>query len=120
MEKTIEESFSQLELEDTDGKITNEKDKLRQTIWSKLDSKKLVRSYPPSCVGKIPNFKGNQYAADRVTKLREFKEAKVIKINPSLAQMTLREHVMSANKILIGTLFCSKIFSLFHQIDMFS
>ena len=30
MEKTIEESFSQLELEDTDGKITNEKDNDRK------------------------------------------------------------------------------------------
>lgn len=101
MEKDVEESFSQLEIEDNDGKITDEKDKLRQSIWSKLDSKKLIRSYPPSCVGKIPNFKGNQYAAERVTKLREFRNAKVIKINPSLAQMTLRQHVMNASKILI-------------------
>ena len=111
MEKDFEESFSQLKIEDNDGKIKDEKDTLRQTIWSKLDSKKLIRSYPPSCVGKIPNFKGNQFAAERVTKLREFRNAKVIKINPSLAQMTLRQHVMNASKILIGTLFTEKYFT---------
>ena len=36
-----------------------------------------VESYPPSCIDKIPNFVGNKQAADRATRLREFKDAKV-------------------------------------------
>jgi 5-formyltetrahydrofolate cyclo-ligase len=102
--RNMEASFSKLSLEENDTKISAEKDKIRQNVWSKLEKKRQVRTYPPSCFGKIPNFKGNQHAAERVTKLSEFKNAKVIKINPSLAQMDLRYHVMKANKVLIGTL----------------
>ena len=100
----MEASFSKLSLEENDTKLSAEKDKIRHNVWSKLEKKRQIRAYPPSCFGKIPNFKGNQHAAERVTKLNEFKNAKVIKINPSLAQMDLRYHVMKANKILIGTL----------------
>jgi len=97
----MEASFSKLSLEENDTKISAEKDKIRHNVWSKLEKKRQIRAYPPSCFGKIPNFKGNQHAAERVTKLNEFKNAKVIKINPSLAQMDLRYYVMKANKILI-------------------
>ena len=108
----METLFSELSLTENDEKISDEKDKIRHNVWSELEKKKHIRSYPPSCFGKIPNFKGNKYAAERVTKLREFKQAKVVKINPSLAQMDLRHFVMKANKILIGTL-CKEILLLF-------
>ena len=117
MDNSIEDSLSKLNLEEKDDQISDEKDKIRQSIWSKLDSKKLVRSYPPSCVGKIPNFKGSQYANERVKRLREFRNAKVVKINPSLAQMLLRYEVMNAKKTLIGTHFYYS-YAIIIQIDI--
>ena len=75
----MEASFSKLSLEENDTKISAEKDKIRHNVWSKLEKKRQIRAYPPSCFGKIPNFKGTQHAAERVTKLNEFRNAKVIK-----------------------------------------
>ena len=97
----VASSSSSINFENKDIEISENKDKIRQSIWSLLEKKKLIMSYPPSRFGKIPNFSGNQFAAARVTELDEFKNAEVIKVNPSLAQMALRYQVMKSNKILI-------------------
>lgn len=89
-------------MEDLFSKLTlNGKNEIREQVWKLMEEKNCVRKYPISCHGKIPNFKGNQFAAKKVAKLREFKKAKVIKVNPSLAQMILREEIMKSGKILV-------------------
>jgi len=60
-----------------------------------------LNPYPPECRGKIPYFKRSGQAALKVTHLREFRKAQVVKVNPSLAQMSLRRRVMEAGKTLI-------------------
>jgi len=77
------------------------KEKLRNQVWSLLESQELVEDYPPSCFGKIPHFLGSNYAAKKVTHLREFKTAQVIKVNPSLAQMQLRFLILMKGKTLL-------------------
>ena len=47
------------------------------TVAIFLNVEILVEDYPPSCFGKIPNFLGSNYAAKKVTHLREFKTAQV-------------------------------------------
>ncbi|XP_066925915.1 methenyltetrahydrofolate synthase domain-containing protein-like [Clytia hemisphaerica] len=66
------------------------KESKRQHIWKLMEEKDLIKPYPPSCFNKIPNFKGSGKAAEKLSKLREFQSARIIKINPSLAQMHLR------------------------------
>ena len=98
----MEELFSELNIRETsEDSISKQKQKIREKVWKKLEEKKALRPYPPSCFGKIPNFRGNNFATDIVIKLREFRRAKIIKVNPSLAQMNLRHEILKANKILI-------------------
>jgi 5-formyltetrahydrofolate cyclo-ligase len=99
----MEEAFSRLSLAASEEQksVSTEKQNLREQVWSLLESRRCLMPYPPSCFGKIPNYRGNNYAADRVTRLREFKSAKVVKVNPSLAQMSLRLEIMKANKVLV-------------------
>ena len=87
--------------DEKDDQVVREKQSIREKVWNKLEEKQAVRPYPPSCFGKIPNFRGNNFASDKVTNLREFRRAKVIKVNPSLAQMDLRHEILKANKILV-------------------
>ena len=102
MEATLEERFAELDVKEksTEECIREEKQRIRVSVWKTLEEQKNIREYPP-CFGRIPNYKGSNYATDKVIKLREFRRANVIKINPSLAQMSLRHEVMKANKILI-------------------
>jgi len=55
-----------------------------------MEESDVLKDYPRPCHEKIPNFKGCEAAARRLSGLREFISAKVIKVNPSLAQMHLR------------------------------
>ena len=73
----------------------------RNHIWNLMETKKLIKDYPPSCFNKIPNFKGCGTAAEKVCKLREFRNAKIVKINPSLAQMHLRFLTLRHRKTLL-------------------
>jgi len=93
----MEEHFASLNLSDKNGKsISDKKNEIRTRIWNKLESerKSCLEKYPPSCHGKIPHFKGCKKAAHCVTMLGKFMSAKVIKVNPSLAQMILRQLIL--------------------------
>jgi len=70
--------------------IDKMKDMQRNSVWKFMQDNALVRAYPPSCFGKILNFKGCDKAAEKLIRLQEFRNAKYVKINPSLAQMHLR------------------------------
>ena len=100
----MEELLSALSLEgqsDIETNIADSKNAIREKVWSTLEAGKLIRKYPPSCHGKIPNFVDSHKAAKKVAKLREFRRAKVIKVNPSLAQMNLRLEILKARKTLV-------------------
>lgn len=87
--------------QDPQQEIDELKNLQRNSIWKFMQDNDLVRSYPPSCFGKIPNFKGCGKAAEKLTRLREFRNAKFVKINPSLAQMHLRFLTLRNHKTLL-------------------
>ncbi len=57
--------------------------------------------FPRPSHGRIPNFRYCELAAENVTSLDCFKRARVIKINPSLAQEPLRYLTLTYNKVLL-------------------
>ena len=81
--------------------INSIKRQKRHQIWHLMEKAKYVKDYPPSCFEKIPNFKGSGRASEKLCKLREFRSAKIVKINPSLAQMHLRFLTLRHRKILL-------------------
>ena len=76
------------------------KSEIRNTVWHLMESQRLIKDYPPSCFEKIPNFRGSGYAAERLAKLKEFKHAKHIKVNASLAQQHVRFTALKMKKTL--------------------
>ena len=83
--------------------VTNQKlkDTLRKRIWDLMEEKDYVKDYPRPCHNKIPHFKRCSQAAEKLSKLQEFRKAKCIKINPSMAQMHLRFLTLKYNKMLL-------------------
>ncbi len=57
--------------------------------------------FPRPSHGRIPNFRYCEIAAENVTSLDCFKRARIIKINPSLAQEPLRYLTLTYKKILL-------------------
>lgn len=82
------------------SKIKEEKQKLREEIWSKMERLKLGKP-PFPLKGRIPNFVGSEKAAEKVRNLEEWKKAKVIFTNPDFAQQRIREFALLDGKILI-------------------
>ncbi|MFQ6032822.1 MAG: 5-formyltetrahydrofolate cyclo-ligase [Candidatus Zixiibacteriota bacterium] len=82
------------------NEISEEKEQLRNKIWGLLERKK-VALFPLPVFGRIPNFVGNDEAANLVRTLSEWKKAKVIFANPDFAQRKVREFALKGGKILI-------------------
>jgi 5-formyltetrahydrofolate cyclo-ligase len=81
-------------------KIFLKKQKQREKIWEILEKEK-VAVFPTPCRGKIPNFKGADRAAINLTKLPEWKKAKIVFCSPDSPQAKVREMALLEKKILI-------------------
>ncbi|MEM2349029.1 MAG: 5-formyltetrahydrofolate cyclo-ligase [Acidilobaceae archaeon] len=76
------------------------KEHLRHTIWDTLLKKRVARPpLPPH--GRIPNFEGAERAAELLTRLSEWRNAKVIKVNPDSPQRWVRLRALNEDKILL-------------------
>ena len=53
------------------------------------------------CKGRIPNFHGHSRAANRLSKCKEYLEARTIKVNSSLAQEKVRYLSLWDRKVLL-------------------
>jgi 5-formyltetrahydrofolate cyclo-ligase len=73
---------------------------LREEIWRKLEAEGVAR-FPLPCFGHVPNFEGSDKAAQNVRLLREWKEAKVVFVNPDFAQQKVRAYVLLDGKLLV-------------------
>jgi 5-formyltetrahydrofolate cyclo-ligase len=60
-----------------------------------------IAVFPLPCRGRIPNFKGAETAAERLRQLKEWKNAKVIFVNPASPQRKVRENALKDEKTLI-------------------
>ena len=76
-----------------------EKQALRERIWDELEESGAARfPFPPH--GRIPNYKGAEDAAERLTDLDAWKDADVIKSNPDAPQLPVRRRALRAGKTL--------------------
>jgi 5-formyltetrahydrofolate cyclo-ligase len=82
------------------NEIPQEKEQLRNIIWTRLEEKG-VAVFPLPVFGRIPNFVGSDKAANLVRSLPEWKEAKVIFANPDSAQRKIREFALRDGRIMI-------------------
>lgn len=82
------------------NEISEEKEQLRNKIWSLLEQKN-VAIFPLPVRGRIPNFIGSDKAASLVRTLPEWKKAKVVFSCPDSPQKKIREFVLKDGKILI-------------------
>lgn len=80
--------------------IKDEKQNLREKIWSLLEEKGVAR-FPLPLKDRIPNFEGSNEAAERLRKLPEWKNARVIYSNPDYAQKKVREFALLDKKVLV-------------------
>ncbi|WP_435320588.1 5-formyltetrahydrofolate cyclo-ligase [Haloarchaeobius sp. TZWSO28] len=77
--------------------MTVDKQDLRERIWDALEAQNQARfPFPPH--GRIPNFKGCDEAAERVTETEEWQAATTIKANPDSPQKPLRRAALEAGK----------------------
>lgn len=76
------------------------KSEIREKIWKLLEEKNIA-SFPRPVYGRIPNFKGAEEAAKKLAETKEFKEAKIVKVNPDAPQRPVRELVLKEGKILL-------------------
>ena len=73
---------------------------LREKIWKIMEEKHLAQ-FPLPCHGRIPNFLGAEAAAEKLRELEEWKNAKVVFVNPDSPQRRVRENVLKDGKTLI-------------------
>jgi len=66
------------------------KEEIRKKIWYLLEEKNIAL-FPRPVFGRIPNFKGADVAAKRLSMLSEFISAEVIKVSPDSPQRWVRE-----------------------------
>jgi len=80
--------------------MKQEKDKIRHEVWRKLEELGLAR-FPRPVYGRIPNFSGAEKAASRLLNLREYIDARVVKVSPDSPQRYIRYRCLLDGKILI-------------------
>ncbi len=80
--------------------ITSKKQQLREKIWSEMERSRIA-VFPLPCRGRIPNFVGADVAAEKLRKLEEWENAKVISVNPDSPQRKARENALKDGKTLI-------------------
>jgi len=80
--------------------ISSKKQLMREKIWSEMERLRIA-AFPLPCRGRIPNFVGAEAAAERLRQLKEWKNAKVVFVNPDSPQRKVRENALKDGKTLI-------------------
>jgi 5-formyltetrahydrofolate cyclo-ligase len=80
--------------------MKNIKSEIRARVWKVLEESNIAR-FPRPVYNRIPNFDGSDKAARSLIELEEFKNAKVIKINPDAPQRMVRYYTLTSYKTLI-------------------
>ncbi|PTX53767.1 5-formyltetrahydrofolate cyclo-ligase [Melghirimyces profundicolus] len=77
-----------------------DKQRIREKVWKRLEEEKAGR-FPFPLKGRIPNFKGAERAALRVTELEAYSSARTVKVNPDAPQLPLRARILKDGKTLL-------------------
>jgi len=103
------------------GPPSDQKWSVRLSIWRRMEKHNLLvpfEQHNPANQHRIPYYKGCHIANGRLASSEEFKEANVVKVNPSLAQMTLRKTVLTEGKtLLVPTCSLDQPETLFRRLD---
>ena len=95
----INVSMHNIKIVKMDGKPMNhEKQKLRKNIYNKLIENHIST---PHYIGRIPDFKGSNEAAENLRQTPEWVESHTIFVSPDTAQKKVRENALLDKKILI-------------------
>lgn len=79
------------------------KEEIRKKIWHLLEEKDIAL-FPRPVFGRIPNFKGADIAAQKLSTIPEFVSAEVIKVSPDSPQRKVREIALKqGKKVLVPT-----------------
>jgi 5-formyltetrahydrofolate cyclo-ligase len=73
------------------------KQAVRERIWAELEAARAARF--PGARGRIPNFRGAERAAERLGKLPEWRDARVLKCNPDAPQLPVRRRALADGKV---------------------
>ncbi|MCB9742744.1 MAG: 5-formyltetrahydrofolate cyclo-ligase [Alphaproteobacteria bacterium] len=74
----------------------DDKQALREEVWESLREARVARF--PGTRGRIPNFKGAEAAAVRLSELPEWQAARTLKVNPDSPQRPVRHAALKAGK----------------------
>lgn len=72
------------------------KDATRERVWQAMEA---TGAAPAGAHGRVPDFVGSDRAADRLTTLTEWQQAKTVKANPDRAQQPVRAHALRDHKM---------------------
>ena len=78
--------------------MTRAKAEIRESVWRRLTEEKAARF--PGARGRIPNFAGASQAAQRLSRLDAWRQARVVKCNPDYPQQPLRKRALEEGKVL--------------------
>ena len=76
------------------------KGSVRQRIWDYLETNNLAY-FPRPVHGRIPNFKGANAAAEKLTMMDVFENARTVKVNPDKPQEWVRYKTLEERKSLL-------------------
>ena len=80
--------------------IAEDKQAIRLAVWHKLDAEG-ISTFPRPVRGRIPNVKGADAAAERLSQTAEWQAARVVKVNPDAPQRPVRFRALKAGKTLL-------------------
>lgn len=80
--------------------LREEKERLRRLIWRVMEERGIAL-FPKPVEGRIPNFRGAEEAARKLSLQEEWKEAEVVFVNPDSPQRYVRYLGISQGKIVV-------------------
>jgi len=83
-----------------ESKTSKEKQRIRKYVWRLLEERG-VATFPRPVYGRIPNFKGADEAAARLSETPEWRKARIVKVNPDAPQKWVRLAALRSGKIVV-------------------
>lgn len=77
-----------------------DKEALRARVWREMEERG-VGAFPKPIWGRIPNFVGREKAAEKLRRLREYRSASTLMVNPDSPQAPIREIALRDGKRLL-------------------
>ena len=80
--------------------VRDEKKRIRKLIWDRMVERGVAR-FPLPPHNRIPNFENSRKCSFHLERLKEWREAEVVKVNPDSPQKSIRYKALKDGKILV-------------------